>query len=168
MPDPVQIRRYLNIINGSHLFGYLLCYFCPLLTVIINGLPYTQFSDCGAFADNYGTGLAGRNGIPTLSASAPPRGGTNITVNASNSSGSATMGLVLVGASPLSLDLLGGKILVASLVQTYMPVPANGLVLPYSVPSGSCRTRYGQVLQLDVAASAGVAMSPGLRLGLGK
>ena len=46
-------------------------------------------------------------------------------------------------------------------------VPAGGLVLPYTVPTGVCQTFYVQVLQLDSAAVLGVSMTPGLRLTIG-
>lgn len=135
--------------------------------VTIGGVGFTRISSCEASATNYGTGLAGKNGIPTLTASAAPKFGTKITVTGSNSSGATATGLVLLGVSPFSLDFLGGKLLVAPLVQTYLSMPAGGLVLPFTVPSGPCQTLYLQVLQLDAAATHGVSMSPGLRLDLG-
>ena len=135
--------------------------------VTINGLAFTRISGCEASASKYGIGLAGKNGVPTLTASAAPKFGASITVTASNSSGVLTSGLVLLGVDSMSLQFLGGKLLVAPLVQTYLPVPASGLVLPFTVPSGPCQTLYIQALQLDATATFGVSMSPGLRLALG-
>jgi hypothetical protein len=135
--------------------------------VTINGLAFTRISGCEASASKYGIGLAGKNGIPTLTASAAPKFGTRITVTASNSSGALTPGLVLLGVNSMSMQFLGGNLLVVPLVQTYLSVPAGGLVLSFTVPSGTCQTLYIQALQLDAAAAYGVSMSPGLRLALG-
>ena len=68
--------------------------------ITINGIGSPS---CVPFATNYGTGLAGQNGIPTLTVSAPPKFGANINVMASNSSGSSTQGLVVVGTSSASI-----------------------------------------------------------------
>lgn len=60
------------------------------------GKLHLALTDCIASAPNYGEGLAGKLGIPTLTPSAAPVFLRNINVLASNSSGTAALGLVLV------------------------------------------------------------------------
>lgn len=120
---------------------------------------------CPAFAYKYGKGLAGQLGTPTLSASASPKFGANISLLGSNSSGTATQCMVVLGVSRASIPFLGGNLLTVPIVLVGLPMPAGGLALPVTIPTGSClTTAYLQVLQLDVAAAFGVSMSPGLRL----
>lgn len=123
---------------------------------------------CSARSRNYGAGLAGTNGVPTITVSALPKFGATVNLVAANSSGSAAQGLVLLGVMPASIGFLGGEVLVTPLVQTYLTVPAGGLVLPFTVPPGICQTLYLQLLQIDAAAAYGASMTPGLKLDLGK
>jgi hypothetical protein len=138
------------------------------------GKLHLALTGCIASAPNYGVGLAGRLGIPTLTPSAAPVFLRNINVLASNSSGTAALGLILVGQQAVSIPLLGGRLLVNPIAQAGTLVPVGGLSIPFAVPdlSALCRTPSAlsyrvQVLQLDNAAVGGVAMSPGLRLFLG-
>ncbi|MEE2888295.1 MAG: hypothetical protein VX951_12765 [Planctomycetota bacterium] len=120
---------------------------------------------CPAFAYRYGKGLPGQLGIPTLTASALPKFGANISLLASNSSATATQCMVLLGISRASIPFLGGKLLTVPIVLSGLPMPAAGLTLPVTIPTGNClASAYLQVLQLDAAAAFGVSMSPGLRL----
>ena len=123
---------------------------------------------CTASSSSYGTGLAGKNGIPTLTVSAPPKFLSNINVLASNSSGVAASGLILLGVRQSTVSFLGGTLLVDPLMQVGVPVPAAGVILPVTVPGPPCVIPLCiQFLQLDAAATSGVSMSPGLRLDLG-
>jgi hypothetical protein len=136
--------------------------------VTINGLAYTRISGCEASSSNYGTGLTGKSGVPTLSASAAPKISVTINLLASNSSGSTTQGLLLVGFSPLSIPFLGGQLLVAppyALVN--LVVPNGGVTLPVTVPNAACVSVFVQLMQLDTAATQGVSMTRGLRLNIG-
>ena len=132
--------------------------------ITINGIGSPS---CVPFAVNYGTGLAGQNGIPTFTASAPPKFGTTINLMVSNSSGAVTAGLLIVGTSSASIPFLGGTLLAVPLLTVSVPVPANGLVLSVAVPGNTCLSLCAQVLLRDAAATNGVSMTPGLQLDLG-
>lgn len=126
------------------------------------------FDTCQAVANNYGTGLAGSRGVPSLLSSAAPVVGNNIDLLASNSSGAPSSGLIVAGLQAVAVPFLGGELLADTLVLRAAPMPAAGLALPIVVPTVPCGTEvFLQVLQLDQAAVAGVAMTPGLRLNLG-
>lgn len=120
-----------------------------------------------ASRSNYGTGLAGKNGIPSLTASANPVNGTTITLNGSNSSGATATGLLTVGLNTTSIPFLGGTLLGSLDVLAYLNIPSSGLALPVAIPPASvlCGTKiHVQLLQLDNAAAQGVSFTPGLLL----
>ena len=131
---------------------------------------------CCAQTSNYGTGLAGQNGIPTLTTSAEPKFKTMINVMASNSSGTATPGLLLIGQQRSSIPFLGGTLLVNSFFQAGVAMPVGGLVLPITIPDFAVLCGVApqslvfqvQLLQLDSAAVQGVSMTPGMQLKTGK
>ncbi|MEE2886565.1 MAG: hypothetical protein VX951_03950 [Planctomycetota bacterium] len=120
---------------------------------------------CAARTGNYGTGLAGTNGVPTLTTSAPPVFGKSIGLLGSNSSGVAASGLLITGLQSISVPFLGGMLLADTTILTPVAVPVAGFSLPVTIPTLACGLSvYLQALQLDQAAVAGVSMSPGLRL----
>lgn len=123
---------------------------------------------CKASATNYGKGLTGTNGVPTLSTSAAPKFGASISLLGSNSSGSTAVGAIVIGLAPATLPFLGGTLNVSPLVVVNVSVPSGGLVLPFKVPAECMSAVYLQLLQLDSGASAGLAMTPGLRIMYGK
>lgn len=122
--------------------------------------------------NNYGSGVAGTSGVPSFTASANPVHGASITVNASNSLGSATTGLLIIGFAADSTPFLGGTLLATQNVLASLPIPAAGLALPVTVPSASqvCTGTpiYAQILERDGGAPFGVSFSPGLRLIVGR
>lgn len=128
-------------------------------------------ANCCAQSSNYGTGLAGQVGIPTLTLSAFPRFGATLDLLGSNSSGSSAPGAVLLGFDPTSVPLRGGTLLTIPLAVVDVTVPANGLVLPFSVPlqggGGTCPRFHAQLVQLDASAPFGIAMTAGLEVRLG-
>ena len=120
---------------------------------------------CAARTVNYGAGLAGTSGVPTLTTSAPPVFGTSIDLLGSNSSGAAASGLVITGLQPISVPFLGGTLLAGLTMLTPLTVPAAGFSLSATIPAGPCGVSvYLQLLQLDQGAASGVSMSSGLRL----
>ena len=120
---------------------------------------------CAARTVNYGAGLAGTNGVPTLTTSAPPVFGQSISLQGSNSSGVVASGLLITGLQSISVPFLGGMLLADTTILTPMVIPAGGFSLPVTIPTMPCGLAvYLQALQLDQAAVAGVSMSPGLRL----
>lgn len=133
-------------------------------------------SECCGQSSNYGTGLAGKNGIPTLTTVGRPVYNTTINIVISNSSGSASLALIVLGMKPVSVPFFGGTLLATPTFLAYVPLPAAGLVMPAPIPdlSAICHVikginlNYVQVLQLDAAAVNGIAISPGLRFEMGK
>ncbi len=127
-------------------------------------------SGCCASNSNYGTGLAGTNGIPTLTSNAPAVFGTTINLMATNSPGVPTQGVLFAGTSPLALSFFGGTVLTLPLVSVGVIIPAAGLTVPLPVPTLSCgvgNTLYFQVLQLDNASPLGISFTDGLRVKMG-
>ena len=123
------------------------------------------FHECTARTVNYGAGLAGTNGVPTLTTSAPPVFGQSIGLQGSNSSGVAASGLLITGLQSISVPFLGGMLLADTTILTPMVISAGGFSLPVTIPTIPCGIAvYLQALQLDQAAVAGVSMSPGLQL----
>jgi hypothetical protein len=60
--------------------------------------------------------------------------GTSINLMASNSSGSATQSMLVIGLSRASIPFLGGALLTPPpLILTSLPMPGSGLVLPVTV-----------------------------------
>ena len=126
---------------------------------------------CCAYSANYGSGLAGTNGVPTLTASAAPVFGTPIDILASNSSGLASQGILFLGLDQIAVPVLGGELLTLPLATITIPIPASGVIIPANLPPqgrlGACPTMFVQLLQTDAAAPFGISMTPGLRLDLG-
>lgn len=121
---------------------------------------------------NYGTGLAGTLGVPSFTSSANPVHNASITLNASNSLGSATNGLLIIGFAADSTPYLGGTLLASQQLLVAVPVPKAGLVLPVTVPGASdiCTgtAAYAQILERDSGARFGVSFSRGLQLIIGR
>ena len=95
-------------------------------------------SGCKAASANYGKGLPRKNGVPTLTLSAPPKFSTKVNLLASNSSGVASTGMLFVGLRENTIRFLGGTLLVTPLIQLGTAVPATGLQMPITVPGPPC------------------------------
>lgn len=120
-----------------------------------------------ASSTNYGTGLTGTRGIPTLLTSGAPKFGAKLTLMSSNSWPLPTAGLILIGISAAKAPFLGGTLLVTPLDAIGVSLSGKGMSVPFTVPSGCVLPLYLQVLQLDSGAAAGVSMTPGLRIQFG-
>ncbi len=133
-------------------------------------------AECCAQSSNYGAGLAGTNGIPALTLDARPVYLTTVNLLASNSSGVATSGLVIVSQTPAAAPFPGGTMLTSPVLLLYMPMPAAGIRIPIPIPDHSVlcpivpgtHLFYFQAMQLDAAAPQGVSMSQGLRMETGR
>jgi hypothetical protein len=128
--------------------------------------------DCHATAQNYGAGWPGTNGVPSLTASNPPRLGEPITLDLGNSYGQPTIALLIFGFAkaqqPSSWD---GDFLVAAPWVTFaLALPAAGLAIAEEVdPDPSlCGLEVDvQLVHVDPGASDSIAFSAGLELILG-
>jgi hypothetical protein len=133
---------------------------------------------CEGTSARYGTGLAGAGGrVPRLDAPGCPRPGAPLAIQFVNAIG-AGGSLVLLGASPTAVPLLGGTLLVEPAVSIPLAlsgdagVPGHGWASPVFPIPGSAGLAgihlYFQALVLDAAAPAGLAMSDGLDVGIGR
>ena len=118
---------------------------------------------------NYGAGWPGTNGVPTITSSAPPVLGTNITVTVSNSSGVSTVAVLILGFSktivPTSKD---GTLLVVPFMFIPLSLPPAGIGLSGDLPPmdpALCGFEADlQALELDSGASKGLSFTDGLEL----
>jgi subtilisin family serine protease len=127
-------------------------------------------ADAASWA-NYGTGLAGTNGIPTLTSNADPEIGTTISLLVSNSKGANTQGLLILGTSQASIPYRGGTILVGDIFSTVViSIPMAGASIDLDVPDDTDLLgahAYVQVLEVDSGAPKKYSMTPGLDLTIG-
>lgn len=126
-----------------------------------------------AHSSNYGEGLAGTNGVPTLTTAAPPQVGALLDVQVGNSAGQTTTALLLIGLSSANDPLAGygGTILVANPSLTVLSgMPSSGSSLQFPLPNDSLLLGLGfaaQSLVVDAGAANGFAFSRGLLVLLG-
>jgi hypothetical protein len=126
---------------------------------------------CPAWRQNYGSGLAGKNGVPTIGSFGDPGFGTTLIVSVGNSYGASTSALLLAGTSPANLPYKGGTILVnADLTSLFFTMGSFGSFFIEDVPDDPALAfvdLYVQVLEADPFAVKGISMTPGLQLRLG-
>jgi Tol biopolymer transport system component len=121
---------------------------------------------------NYGSGYPGRNGVvPTLVAEEPPRIGTTLSLDMSNSSNTWTFGFLLAGFDKIDAPTsLGGDLLVTPVWIVAVPLPPTGYTLDqdldYDQSLGGV-VLYAQLLEFDPWAKHGVSFTDGLELDLG-
>lgn len=126
---------------------------------------------CPSYFLNYGVGHPGTLGVPSLTSSNVPNLGTTITVDAGNSQGVDTFGLLIYGFRTTSLvTSRDGTLLVEPFGVRLVTVPAAGIQLPFIIPNQLQLCGFPlfvQMLQLDGGASRGMSFTDGLELGLG-
>lgn len=115
----------------------------------------------------YGVGFPGTGGmVPTLALLAPPVIGTSTSLSIGNSSGSATQGILLIGAAAASIPTPAlGVQLVAAPIIVPLTIGANGTTFGLTVPddiSLSGLDIFFQAIELDPGATASVSFTPGL------
>ena len=119
----------------------------------------------------YGAGFVGTSFVPTLTPSANPVFGSSLTIDASNSLGATTFGLLIVGSSAASISTnRGGTILVTPDFLFGIGIPSTGFSLPVTVPAdlALCGTSaFLQVIEADSGAALGFSFTPGLELDFG-
>ena len=124
-----------------------------------------------AFWANYGTGFAGTLGVPTLTSSADPAFGTTISVDAGNSYGSWSVGLLVLGLNSASIPTsAGGTLLVDPLLFVVFGLPPSGASFTGDIPRDPALcgvSIYLQALELDPGAQHGISFTPGLQLAIG-
>ena len=103
--------------------------------------------------------------------SADPVFGATISVDAGNSSGVATAGILVAGLAAASIPTTaGGTPPVDPALLTFVSIPAGGVSFSGTIPldPGLCGLSvYLQLLELDPGASRGISFTPGLELAIG-
>jgi hypothetical protein len=121
--------------------------------------------------NNYGTGWAGTNGVPALTARADPIVGKTLKVDLDNSAGVSTAGLLMLGLGKASIATgKGGTLLVAPFQTIPLALPAGGLTLSGPIPNDPALygfDLYLQTLEADAGASKGISFTRGLDLFFG-
>ena len=121
---------------------------------------------------NYDAGLAGTQGIPTLTSGQPPVLGGSIDVNVGNSLGAPTMGVLVIGTAQASFHTkFGADLLVAPSLIVPITFSYGGDTFSGTIPDDSdyCGTFVElQALELDPGAPFGVSFTPGLELAIGR
>ena len=127
---------------------------------------------CPAWAERYGTGWPGRNGIPTLTALNDPHPGFPISVTITNSLGANTLALLMVGTSATNIPTSKGGTLLASsdFFSTIFTLDAAGTTMTEDIPSDPAlyfADFYVQVLEADPFASKKISFTAGLNIHIG-
>jgi Tol biopolymer transport system component len=120
---------------------------------------------------NYGPGLAGTNGVPSLTTLAPPLLNQPCSVHLENSSGAWTVGLLLSGTEAADIPTrLGGDLLLVSQWTALLAIPPEGADLQATLLPEERLAAIPldlQVLELDAGAIHGVSFTAGLELRAG-
>ena len=131
-----------------------------------------KFAGCPASWSNYGTGVPGFVGIPTLELDGNPVIGTTVNLEAQNSVGfTTTTAVVFAGLSPANIPTSwGGDLLVTPLFVIPLVMPLSGLSLPMAIPADDtlCGVHfYFQVLQLEPIGAQNTSFTRGLEASFG-
>jgi hypothetical protein len=130
-------------------------------TLTIDFCPPASFT-------NYGTGLAGTNGVPGITLSAPPVLCSTVALQVDNSLGATTPAIVVVGLSRATIPTVyGSDLLVLPTSVIPLTLPGAGLDASFATLCGDqyCGLVIDlQVLEADPGAIHGVSFTPGLEL----
>ena len=126
---------------------------------------------CDAIWLNYGDGLPGTSGVPAFTAQADPVLGSTLTLDLSNSSGAATVGLLFVGFQRAEmLTSWMGELLVVPTITSWISIPAGGATITGTIPNDPSLCQLAielQAFEPDPGAVKGVSFTRGLELILG-
>jgi Tol biopolymer transport system component len=121
---------------------------------------------------NYGSGWPGTNGVPAFTCSKPPQFGAFVIVQADNSSGVATTGMLFLGFQRANITTTkGGDLLVVPALVAPVAIPTTAFKAWGTIPDNDafCGVVCDlQVLELDPGASQGVSFTAGLELVIGR
>lgn len=124
-----------------------------------------------AGTNEYGSGVAGKLGVPSIGTDRPPTMGYDTTLEFGNSLGLWTVAIVLLGEEAAQIPTgFGVDLLVTPLVSVLVAVPTTGGAVSGSIPVHELmpgETWYAQALLVDPYAIDGIASTPGLELVLG-
>jgi hypothetical protein len=123
-----------------------------------------------AYWNNYGTGHAGSFGIPSFTLSGDPEFAAFISLDATNSRGTWSVGFVVAGVSQVSVPFKGGTLLASPNLILVEPLFPWGWSLPITVPRDDSLcgvSAFLQIIEIDPGASHGVSMSEGVEMHFG-
>ena len=124
------------------------------------------FGVCGSFT-NYGTGIVGQNGAPTVGGSGCAGRGHVASVDIGNGRSNAP-GVLAIGFLQQSLPVLGGQLLVSPIGSFFHFLDGSGqFSLQVFLPIDPVMTGlniYAQGFYADAAAAAGVSATDGLHI----
>jgi Tol biopolymer transport system component len=124
-----------------------------------------------ATSTNYGVGVSGSFGVPTLTSRLNPVLGTNLEIDVGNSCGSDTIGLFFLGLTAGQLHTnYGGDVLLFPLIVNLVGIPSGGLALSSHLPRDPGLAGfhvYLQVVEGDPGAVKRVSFTQGLDLQFG-
>jgi Tol biopolymer transport system component len=122
--------------------------------------------------NNYGSGWPGTYGVPAFTSSTSPHFGADLFVQADNSSGVATTGMLFLGFQRANVTTnKGGDLLVVPALVAPVAIPTTGFKVYGTIPDDDnyCGVVCDlQILELDPGASRGVSFTPGLELVIGR
>lgn len=134
-------------------------------------IVYTGFA-CPADAgwENYGSGLPGAFGVPSLTVTGAPTLGESFEIHVGNAAGVGALAFAFVGFEPAATSVKGGTLLVSASQLKQFVLPPAGASFALSVaddPVLCGLIAYVQVLHADPSAIRGVAFTKGLQLSFG-
>jgi hypothetical protein len=131
----------------------------------------TRATRFGFESINYGDGLAGTSGVPSLRTAGRPVIGQTLGVEVGNSGGLAIApGALLLGFQTAAIPSFGGTILVDAQASSGVAVATPFTTVPVAIPNDPGLTGvaiFMQAGQFDPAAVQGIAMSRGLEVVFG-
>jgi len=120
---------------------------------------------------NYGSGLAGTNGVPSLTLDADPFLGANVVIEMGSSAPAPTLCGLFLGLTEAALPFKGGEVLLIPTIDPILlPLATSGLDLPVPMPADPFFDGVELFLQTgvqDAGGPKGYALSRGLKLTLG-
>ena len=140
------------------------------LDALLNDAFVRQRDMTTASWSNYGSGLRGTLGVPTISLSAPPLLHSGFDVVVTNSNAWFAVGLLLVGIDDADVPAWGGRLLVAPLMAVPVALWPGTTRFAEEVPPDEVLAGdhfFLQALELDPGAPKGISMTPGLDLVIG-
>lgn len=139
-------------------------------TANVGGVHQVPARDCASSLSSYGVGLAGTFGTPQLSLTGEPLQGLPVGLALTNTSGGPTTAWLFLGASPASIPVKGGTLLLAPFKILSVPMSGAALTLFPELPidASLCNVSlYLQGLVVDPGAPNGVAFSKALEFQVG-
>jgi Tol biopolymer transport system component len=121
---------------------------------------------------NYGAGLAGTGGVPSLTSQDLPKLDVDVSIDVANSLGRWTIGFLCASASQGSLPVKGGTLLLGPLAffEAFVLPPA-GLTFTIHVPDDPDllgTSVFAQVVEVDAGAVQGFSFTPGIEFDFGR